>query len=331
MTRLTSALALATALAALSVPASAAESRNRIRIVGSSTVYPFAAQVAERFAKQTGNPAPVVESTGTGGGIKLFCGGVGPDFPDIANASRAIKQSERDDCAAHGVKDIAEVKIGFDGIVLAESKKDDKPVALTRAQLWKALAKSVPVGGKLVANPYKQWSDVDPSLPKRPILVYGPPPTSGTRDALVELVLGVGCDAAPEVKALDEAAKKAACQTLREDGAFVEAGENDNLIVQRLQNDANAIGIFGYSYLEQNEDKLQAHAVEGVAPTYDTIAGGTYPVARPLFFYVKQAHVGVIPGLKDYVALFQSPEAIGEDGFLADKGLIALPATALTR
>lgn len=317
-------LLAAAGLALVAVPAAAQGARDSIRIVGSSTVYPFSTQVAERFARQ-GGAAPVVESTGTGGGIKLFCSGVGPATPDIANASRAIKDSERQDCAAHGVTDVQEVKIGFDGIVLAEAARDDDPAALTRAQIWTALAKQVPVDGKLVDNPYKQWSDIDPQLPARPILVYGPPPTSGTRDALVELVLDKGCEDVAEIAALDDKARKTACQTVREDGAYVDAGENDNLIIQRLTSDPNAIGIFGYSYLEQNADRLQAHAVEGVAPSYDTIADGTYPVARPLFFYVKTAHLDVIPGLKDYVALFQSDEAIGEDGFLADKGLIALP------
>ncbi len=319
-----STLAIA-AFASLALAATAAEARDQIRIVGSSTVFPFSTVVAEQFGKTGGFKTPVVESTGTGGGFKLFCAGIGVGHPDISNASRAIKESELKDCAANGVTEITEVKIGYDGIVLANAKTAPA-FSLTVAQVWQALAKEVPVDGQLVANPYKSWNDIDPSLPNEPIEVFGPPPTSGTRDAFVELVMDVGCKEFAEVKALEGDAHKAACQTIRDDGAFIEAGENDNLIVQKLEANPLALGIFGYSFLDQNADKVQGSAIGGVAPTFEAIADGSYPVSRPLFFYVKNAHVGVIPGLKEFVAEFMSERASGEEGYLADKGLIPLPA-----
>ncbi len=319
-----STLAIA-AFASLALAATAAEARDQIRIVGSSTVFPFSTVVAEQFGKTGGFKTPVVESTGTGGGFKLFCAGIGVGHPDISNASRAIKESELKDCAANGVTEITEVKIGYDGIVLANAKTAPA-FSLTVAQVWQALAKDVPVDGQLVANPYKSWNDIDPSLPNEPIEVFGPPPTSGTRDAFVELVMDVGCKEFAEVKALEGDAHKATCQTIREDGAFIEAGENDNLIVQKLEANPLALGIFGYSFLDQNADKVQGSAIGGVAPTFEAIADGSYPVSRPLFFYVKNAHVGVIPGLKEFVAEFMSDRASGEEGYLADKGLIPLPA-----
>ncbi len=318
--RLTLAIA-ALALLAVAAPAAA---REQIRIVGSSTVFPFATAVAERFGRTTAFKTPVVESTGTGGGFKLFCAGVGDGHPDIANASRAIKESEIKACAENGVTEITEVKIGYDGIVIANAR-NAPALDLTVAQVWQALAKNVPVNGRLAANPYKMWSDIDPSLPAENIEVFGPPPTSGTRDAFVELVLDKGCAAFAEVEALDEDAKKAACQTVREDGAFIEAGENDNLIVQKIEANPRSLGVFGFSFLDQNADKLQGSAVAGVAPTFEAIADGSYPVSRPLFIYVKNAHVGVVPGMAEYVAEFVSDRAAGEDGYLADKGLIPLP------
>ena len=314
-------------LAALATLALAGEAhaRDEIRIVGSSTVFPFSTAVAEQFGKAGSFKTPVVESTGTGGGFKLFCAGVGVDSPDISNASRAIKDSEIETCKKNGVTEITEVKIGYDGIVLANSKAD-KQFGLTVKTVWLALAKQVPVDGKLVDNPYKNWSEIDPALPNSPIEVLGPPPTSGTRDAFVELVLDKGCDEFAEVKSLEGDAKKAACQTVREDGAFVEAGENDNLIVQKLEANPAALGIFGFSFLDQNADKIQGSSMDGVTPTFETIADGSYEVSRPLFFYVKNAHVGVIPGIKEFVAEFMSERATGEEGYLADKGLIPLPA-----
>jgi phosphate transport system substrate-binding protein len=304
--------------------ATAAEARDEIRIVGSSTVFPFSTAVAEQFGKTGGFATPVVESTGTGGGFKLFCSGVGVDFPDISNASRAIKDSEIEACAANGVTEITEIKIGFDGIVIANSKAAPL-IDLTREQIWLALAKEVPVGGVMTANPYMNWSDIDASLPNTKIEVLGPPPTSGTRDAFVELVMDKGCEAFSEVEALEGDAKKAACQTVREDGAYIDAGENDNLIVQKLEANPAALGIFGYSFLDQNADKLQASHIEGVEPTFEAIADGSYPVSRSLFFYVKNAHVDVIPGIREFVAEFVSDRASGDEGYLADKGLIPLP------
>ena len=315
---------LSAAAVALLASAGSAAARDQIRIVGSSTVYPFSTTVAEQFGNKTEFPAPIVESTGTGGGMKLFCQGVGDGTPDITNASRRIKSSEAEMCAENGVKDITEVKIGFDGIVIANSKKaelDD----LTQKQIFLALAKEVPQDGKMVANPYKTWSEIDPSLPDKKIEVLGPPPTSGTRDAFVELVMDKGCEEVPEIAALEDDAKKAACQTVREDGGYVEAGENDNLIVQKLEANKDAFGIFGYSYLEQNQDMIQGSKIAGVAPEFDSIASGDYPVSRPLFIYVKNAHADVIPGIKEFMAEFTSDAAMGEYGYLADKGLIPLP------
>ena len=281
--------------------------------------------MAEQFGQKSGMKTPVVESTGTGGGMKLFCGGVGEDTPDITNASRQIKKSELEACAKAGVNEITEVKIGFDGIVLANSKKH-APFALSEKEIWLALAKEVPVDGKLVPNPNTTWNQINPALPAEKIEVLGPPPTSGTRDAFVELVMDRACEEVPEVKALTDAnAKKAACQTIREDGAYIDAGENDNLIVQKLEANPTALGIFGYSFLDQNIDKLQGSTIQGVAPTFENIADAKYPVARSLYFYVKNAHVGVVPGIRDYIAEFTSDAAIGEDGYLADKGLIPLP------
>jgi phosphate transport system substrate-binding protein len=316
-------LAAAAALAILGFACSA-EARDEIRMVGSSTVFPFATAVAEQFGKSSGFKTPVIESTGTGGGFKLFCAGAGEDSPDISNASRAIKKSEIEACAKNGVTEITEVKFGYDGIVLANSKAHGQ-YSLTVKQVWLALAKEVPVNGKLVPNPYQTWAGIDPSLPAEKIEVLGPPPTSGTRDAFVELVMDKGCEEFPEVEALEGDAKKAACQSIREDGVYVEAGENDNLIVQKLEANPKALGIFGFSFLDQNSDKLQGSKMDGVEPTFESIADGSYEVSRPLFFYVKNAHIGVVPGIKEYVAEFMSEKAIGIEGYLTDKGLIPMP------
>jgi phosphate transport system substrate-binding protein len=301
-----------------------AEARDQIRIVGSSTVFPFSTAVAETFGRSSGFKTPVVESTGSGGGMKLFCSGVGTEHPDITNASRRMKKSEFETCTKNGIT-VTEVKIGFDGIVLANSK-DAKPLALTKKEIFLALAKQVPVNGKLVDNPYKLWSDIDPSLPKIKIEVLGPPPTSGTRDAFVELVMDEAAAEIPEIKALEGDAFKVAAQSMREDGAFVEAGENDNLIVQKLEANPDALGIFGFSFLDQNADKLQGSTVEGVSPEFENIASGKYGVSRSLYFYVKQEHVGTIPGVKEFVAEFTSEKAWGDEGYLVEKGLIPLPS-----
>jgi len=309
---------------------SAMAARDYISIVGSSTVYPFATVVAEQFGKTTNFKTPKIESTGSGGGFKLFCGGVGVNYPDITNASRAIKSSEIEKCAANGVTEIVEVKIGYDGIVLGNSKKSPA-MKLTRKDIFLALAKDVPDPknpGKLIANPYKTWKEVNSSLPNTKIEVIGPPPTSGTRDAFVELAMEGGAKKFDFIKAMkkaDKKAYKAVCHTIREDGAYIEAGENDNLIVQKLQANPNAIGIFGFSFLDQNADVIQGSFIEGNAPTFEAIADGSYPVSRPLFFYVKKAHVGVIPGITEYLAEFTSEKAWGDEGYLADKGMIPMP------
>jgi phosphate transport system substrate-binding protein len=294
-----------------------ADARDQIRIVGSSTVYPFTTAVAEQFGKTSGMKTPVVESTGTGGGMKLFCAGVGENTADFTNASRAIKDSELETCKANGVTPV-EIKVGFDGIVLANSKAGTV-VDVTKEQIFKALAKNVAVDGQVVPNPYVNWSDVDASLPATKIEVLGPPPTSGTRDAFVELVMDEACQ--EEVKAANEKG----CGEIREDGAYVEAGENDNLIVQKLEANADAFGIFGFSFLDQNADKLQGSKVEGVEPTFENIASGDYGVSRSLFVYAKKEHVGVIPGMEEFIAEYTSEAAWGPDGYLADKGLIPLP------
>ncbi len=315
---------------ALAAPASA---RDQIRIVGSSTVFPFATAVAEQFGRTTSFKTPVIESTGSGGGLKLFCDGVGLQHPDVTNSSRRIKESEVKTCAANGVEEIVEVQIGFDGIVLANSKKAAR-YDLTKEQIFLALVKDVPLNGNLVPNPNQKWSDIDPSLPDVKIEVLGPPPTSGTRDAFVELAMEGGAKSVPmlaEMRADDKKAFKAVAHAIREDGAYVEAGENDNLIVQKLTANPDALGIFGFSFLDQNTDRMQGSKVNGVEPTFENIASGDYGVSRSLYFYVKKAHVGVVPGLEEYIAEFTSERAAGEEGYLADKGLIPLPAVERAR
>lgn len=312
---------LTIAAAATMAMVGAAEARDQIRIVGSSTVFPFSTAVAEQFGKTTNFATPVVESTGTGGGMKLFCSGIGEDHPDVTNASRRMKKSEFESCTANGI-DITEVKVGFDGIVLANAKSGDD-LDLTLEQLFLALAKEIPQDGKLVPNPHTNWSDIDASLPNKKIEVLGPPPTSGTRDAFVEIAMEGGCKTLAGAKELG--LEKKACHAIREDGVFVEAGENDNLIVQKLEANPAAYGIFGFSFLDQNSDKVKGASIAGTAPEFEAIAAGEYPVSRSLFFYVKQQHVGVIPGIKEFVTEFTSEQAWGPDGYLVDKGLIPLP------
>lgn len=307
--------------------ANAAEARDQIRIVGSSTVFPFSTAVAEQFGKTTKYKTPVVESTGSGGGLKLFCAGIGAQHPDMTNASRRIKKSEVERCAKNGVTDVVEIKVGYDGIVLANSKASPK-MTITREQIFMALAKDIPAGeGKLIPNPNKTWKDVDPSLPDIKIEVLGPPPTSGTRDAFAELALEGGCKKIGWIKAMKKTDKKkykAVCHSVREDGAYVEAGENDVLIVRKLEANPHAFGVFGFSFLDQNADKVQGSVVDGKNPTFDAISDGSYPVSRSLYFYVKKAHVGSIPGMKEYVAEFTAEKAFGPDGYLTDKGLIPM-------
>ena len=317
----------AAALAMASVPGTAM-ARDTISIVGSSTVYPFATVVAERFGR-TGNATPKIESTGSGGGMKLFCQGVGTQHPDITNASRRMKKSEFELCQSNGVKDITEVKVGYDGIVIANSVKGEQ-IDLSLRDIFLALAKDVPNpdGSEvLVGNPYKTWKEVNPALPNTKIEVLGPPPTSGTRDAFNELAIEGGCKTFPWLKAIkdeDKSKYKAICRSVREDGAYVEAGENDNLIVQKLEKNPAAYGVFGYSFLDQNRGVVQAANVDGVEPTFDAIGSGDYPVSRSLFFYVKKAHVGVVPGIEGYVKEFTSEKAWGNNGYLSEKGLIPL-------
>lgn len=323
--RLVGAACVATAALALSAcqdqASSGGAARDYISAVGSSTVYPFATAVGEKFAEATGNKVPKIDSTGTGGGFERFCAGVGGDTPDIANASRRMKKKEFDTCAKNGVKDIVEIQVGIDGIALGEAQRGPG-FKLTEEDVYKALA----------ANPYgkpntaKTWKDVNPALPAVAISVFGPPSTSGTYDAFKELILGKGCDANPAMKALKDSDKEkheATCTTLRGAPFYVEQGENDNLIISKLDKNPDSLGIFGFSYLDANKDKIKAVPVQGVAPTYAAIADGSYPGSRPLFIYVKKAHVGVIPGLADYVAEFLKGAAAG--GYLAAKGLVVSP------
>ncbi|MES9811898.1 MAG: PstS family phosphate ABC transporter substrate-binding protein [Candidatus Thiodiazotropha sp.] len=310
-----------------------ASARDYISVVGSSTVYPFATVVAEQFGKTSRFKTPKIESTGSGGGLKLFCAGVGVEHPDITNASRRIKKSEVERCAGNGINDIIEVKVGYDGIVLANSKAAPR-FSVSRKDIFLALAKQVPdpkdpTSGKLAANPYQTWKEVNSDLPAMAIEVLGPPPTSGTRDAFAELAMEGGCKKVDWIKAMkkrDKKMYKSICHTVREDGKYIEAGENDNLIVQKLEANKGALGVFGYSFLDQNSDKVQGSLIDGVEPAFELIADGSYPVSRPLYFYVKRAHMGRIPGIENYLAEFTSDKAWGDDGYLADKGLIPMPA-----
>ena len=305
-------------------------SRDQINVVGSSTVYPFSTVVAENFGNKTGIKVPKIESTGSGGGMKLFCKGLGTGHPDITNASRRIKKNEFNQCKENGI-DVVEIKVGYDGIVIANSKKA-KLLNLTKRQIFLALAKQVPEGnkegGSLVDNPNKKWSDNDPNLPNKKIEVLGPPPTSGTRDAFNELAIEGGCKTFPKLKAIkkqDKKKYKAICRAVREDGAFIEAGENDNLIVQKLVENENAFGVFGFSFLIENEDKIQGSTVDGIAPTMETIADKSYGVSRPLYFYVKLAHVDVIPGIREFLAEYTSEDSWGPGGYLEERGMIPMP------
>lgn len=291
--------------------------RDQIRIVGSSTVYPFSSYVAEELGTLTDFGTPVVESTGSGGGMKLFCSGTGSSTPDITNASRQMKPEELKTCAENNVGGVTEAKIGFDGIVMAHHASNP-PLNLSRMQILLAVAKEVPMGGKLVENPYTNWSQIDPSLPNREITVYGPPKSSGTRDAFEDMILkGL-------TKKMAEYGNKK-YKLIRQDGKYIASGENDNLIVQKLEKNKNALGIFGFSFLEENKEKVQASLVDGVEATPTNISSGKYPISRSLFFYVKNAHVEAVPGVKEYVELFMDDQMIGEGGILTEIGLIPLP------
>lgn len=321
-------LTLATAALALAgcgdgAGGGAGDARSQIRIVGSSTVYPFTTAVAERFGQANTNfSAPIVESTGTGAGLELFCAGVGTKHPDVANASRRIKASELADCQANGVNQVIEVPVGIDGLAFIQAN-GAQPIPLTLEDVYEAIA-ATPYGKP---NTAKTWADVNPDLPAVKIQVYGPPPTSGTRDALAEMILEKGCTTNPEMKALkdsDEDQYKSVCTKVREDGVYVEAGENDNLLVQKVAANPGSVGIMGYSFLEENSDKVRGLTLNGVTPTYETISSFDYPGARPLYIYVKGEHISAVPGLREFLAEYAS--AWGDDGYLADRGLVASPA-----
>ena len=318
--RVQSSLRAAVAAAAVVGAAGAAHAQDQIRVVGSSTVYPFSSYVAEEFGATTDYSTPVVESTGSGGGFKLFCQGVGEDTPDVTNASRRMKPSELKMCQDNGVEDITENVIGADGIVFAQSKQDDS-INLSREQITLAVAAKVPKDGELVDNPYNRWSDIDSSLPDREILIYGPPTSSGTRDAFEELVMEHGSE---NIDGYDEA-----YTTIRQDGKYVPSGENDNLIVQKLAQNKAAFGIFGFSYLEENRDKIQGAKIDGVEPERDLISSGEYPVSRSLFFYTKNAHVDQVKGMEQYVDMFLSDQMASDRGYLKNLGLIPLPEDRL--
>jgi len=320
-------LLLAGTAAVVSAFATNAFARDSISIVGSSTVFPFATVVAERFGRTTDFATPKIESTGSGGGLKLFCSGIGVNTPDITNSSRRMKASEYEMCQENGVTDVVEVLIGFDGIAVANSVEADQ-IDMSTRDLYLALAKMVPNpdgSDTMVDNPYTQWADINPALPAIDIEVLGPPPTSGTRDAFAELAMESGCSEFAFIENMEDDDFKSACHTMREDGAYVEAGENDNLIVQKLEANPNALGIFGYSFLEQNDDKVQSSIINGHTANFDAIAAGDYSISRPLYFYVKAQHVGTVPGIEEYLAEFTSEQAWGEDGYLVDKGMIPLP------
>lgn len=313
------------AVATLITGTHSAEARDQIRAVGSSTVYPFITLAAERFGKGGKFKTPIVESTGTGGGFKLFCTGVGADHPDVNNASRAMTDSEKEICRSNGVSKVTEIGLGYDGIVIAQAKQSPA-INLTKKDLFLALARQVPQGGKLVNNPYNTWNEVNPALPKQPISVYGPPPTSGTRDAFVELAFEEVCKAMPEYKEAyaDEKERGKACKVVREDGKYIEAGEDDNLIVRKLATTPNALGILGYSFLEENVSQIKGANVDGIAPTFENISAGTYKLSRELFIYVKNDHIGQIPGLAEFAQEITSEAAFGKDGYMAQHGLIPL-------
>lgn len=318
----------AVAVIAVSVCAPVAIARDQIRIVGSSTVFPYTQAVAEQFSNMTGAPSPVVESTGTGGGMKLFCAGIGESYPDLTGASRAMKSSEYELCQSNGVTDVTEALIGFDGLSIAISRSNENNWNLTLEEVFLALAAQVPVDGNLVDNPNQKWSDINPVLPDSQILAYGPPPTSGTRDAFVELAMHAGCKKLPWV--MDQELDKDKdwvgenCSRMRQDGPYVEAGENDNLIVQRLNADPSAIGIFGYSFLFENTDTLKAVQINGVSPNADTIGDNSYPISRPLYFYTKNAHRGVIPNFQEFIEEYMTEDSLAPGGYLSERGLVAL-------
>ncbi len=322
----------ASLFAATNCEAAKNESRNYISIVGSSTVYPFTSSIAERFGRGTKFRTPTVEATGTGGGFKLFCSGLGLGSADFSNASRKIEESEIANCHKNGVTQIGEIKIGYDGIVLANALAGPK-FSLSKKQIFLALAEKIPAQGKLIENPYKKWSDIDANLPKTEIRIYGPPSTSGTRDAFVELVMQTACvDLKEFVEAFsDKKIRQKKCQVIRSDGRFIEAGENDNLILQKLKNDAQALGIFGFSFLEENKNSIKSAKIDFIEPTFESIINSKYPISRPLFIYFKKEHFELVPGMKEFIRAIISQDTLGKDGYLVQKGLIPLTDSELKR
>ena len=317
--------AMAASIALVSV-VSAAQARDQVRIVGSSTIFPLTTKVAEHFARTTGEPAPVVESTGSGGGFKLFCGGVGEQYPDIVDASRPISGSETAICAANSVRKISEIKIGYDGIVLLGSR-EAPTMSLTARQLYLALARTIPVNGASVPNPNVKWSDVDPSLPDLKIRVYGPPPTSGTRDLMGQLLLDKGCSTFADIASLESSdpdSFRLLCRTIREDGAYIEAGENDRLVISKLEKDPTSYGVMGFNNLERNREKLRGITINGIEPDYETILDGSYPGSRALYLYVKDDHEQLVRSLGAFVSTYVSEAVIGGDGLLVENGLVPL-------
>jgi len=324
--RRTLALTALAASVALVSAVSVAQARDQVRIVGSSTIFPLTTKVAEYFAKTTGQPAPVVESTGSGGGFKLFCGGIGEQYPDIVDASRPISGSETAICAANSVRNISEIKIGYDGIVLLGSR-EAPTMELTARQLYLALARTIPVNGASVPNPNVKWSDVDPSLPNLKIRVYGPPPTSGTRDLMGQLLLDKGCSTFADIASLESSdpdSFRLLCRTIREDGAYIEAGENDRLVISKLEKDPTSFGVMGFNNLERNRDKLQGITINGIGPDYETILDGSYPGSRALYLYVKDDHEQLVRSLNAFITTYVSETVIGAEGLLVDNGLVPL-------
>ena len=316
----------AAVLVIAAVGALPALARDQIRIVGSSTVFPYTQAVAEQFSNITGAPSPIVESTGTGGGLRIFCAGIGERHPDLTGASRAMKASEHALCKDNGVTEISEALIGYDGLSIAISRSNENDWNLALEEVYLALAAQVPVDGDWVDNPYLNWSEINPDLPDSAILAYGPPPTSGTRDAFVELAMHEGCEGLEYVRegGFDGGWVEENCSRMRQDGPYVEAGENDNLIVQRLNADSSAMGIFGYSFLYENLDTLKPININSVVPDQNTIGDFSYPISRPLYFYTKNAHRGVIPNFQEFIEEYMSDDALAPDGYLSERGLVTL-------
>jgi phosphate transport system substrate-binding protein len=308
--------------------ASGAQSRDYVRVVGSSTLFPFTATVAETFGRQGRFKTPVVESVGTGTGFRLFCSGIGAATPDITDASRPIAAPESADCARNGVGKVVGIRVGLDGMLLVNAR-NAPTFALTREQLFLAVAKTIPLKGRLIPNPYRRWNEISPRLPDLPISIYGPAPNHGTRDAFVALALMPACERFDVIRALSVADRQRHCQTVREDGAWIDVTGDYAVLFTRLVENPRALGVLGFSWFERNRDRIKAASIDGVLPTAESIGAWTYPLSRPLFIYVKQAHVGLIPGLAEFVQEFVSDGAIGPRGYLVERGLMPLPAAWL--